>query len=181
MNLMEAIMGGKASPLSGLSRKFGVSEDTMAEVIRQYIPALTNGVKRNIQKKRGLDNLLEALNTGNHQRYLDESGALTSEDAVEDGNGILGHLLRKKKTSRALASRTAEKTGLSPDILKKILPLVAGLVMGALRKQGGQSGLLEQLMGGRSSSTLGSLLGLLDADGESSPIDDLLGLAKRLF
>lgn len=181
MNLMEAILNGNGSPLSDMSRKFGVSEDTLVQVMQQYIPALTNGVKRNIKKKKGLDSLLEALNTGNHQRYLDDPGALQTDDAVDDGNGILGHLFGKKKTSRTLAGRTAEKTGLSPEILKRILPLVAGLVMGALRKQGSRSGILEQLMGGRSSSTLGSLIGLLDADGEASPIDDILGLAKKLF
>jgi hypothetical protein len=101
---------------------------------------------------------------------------------VDDGNGILGHLFKTKKTSRTLAKRTSEKTGLSAEILKRILPLVAGLVMGALKKQGGQSGLLEQLLGGGSSSSgMGSLISLLDADGDKSVIDDLLGFAKKIF
>ena len=184
MNLMEAILNGNASPLSKLANKFGVDENTMTQVVQQYIPALTNGIKRNVAKKRGLDGLLEALNTGNHDRYLDDPRALQADDAVDDGNGILGHLFKTKKTSRTLADRTAKKTGLGADILKKILPLVAGLVMGALKKQGGKSGLLEQLLGGGgggSSSGLGSLMSLLDADGETSAIDDLLGFAKKLF
>jgi len=181
MNLLEAILNGKASPLSELSNKFGVDENTMTQVIQQYLPALTNGIKRNVAKKRGLESLLEALNTGNHDRYLDSPRALEGEEAVDDGNGILGHLFKTKKTSRTLAKRTAEKTGLSAEILKRILPLVAGLVMGALKKQGGQSGLLEQLLGGGSSSGVGSLISLLDADGDKSVIDDLLGFAKKIF
>ncbi len=184
MNLMEAILGGSGSPVSKLSNKFGLSQDTMTQVLRQYIPALTNGIKRNIQKKRGLNGLLEALDTGRHDRYLNDPGAFESDEAVDDGNGILGHLLKKKKVSRTLADRTSQKTGLSADKLKKILPLVAGLVMGALKKQGSQSGILEQLLGGGGGSSpggLGSLFALLDADGEKSPIDDLLGLAKKIF
>ena len=184
MNLMEAILGGSGSPLPNLAKKFGVGEDTMSQVLQQYIPALTNGIKRNIQKKKGLDGLLDALNTGNHDRYLNDPNAFEGDEAVDDGNGILGHLLRKKKVSRTLADRTSQKTGLGAGILKKILPLVAGLVMGALKKQGGQSGILGQLLGGgggSSSGGLGSLTSLLDADGEKSPIDDLLGLAKKLF
>jgi len=180
MNLMEAILNGGGSPVSTLAKKFGIDEDTVTNVVKQYIPALTNGVKRNVSQPGGLDSLLEALNGGNHDRYLDDATALEADDAVDDGNGILGHLFGSKKTSRELAKRTAKTTGLGAGILKQMLPLIAGLVMGALKKQGGNSGLLDQLSGS-SSSALGSLTSLLDADGDGSPIDDLLGFAKKLF
>ena len=189
------------------------------------IPALTNGVKKNVSQKDGLEGLLQALNKGNHDRYLDDPGALQTIAAVDDGNGILGHIFGSKDTSRALAKRTSKTTGISADILKKMLPLIAGLVMGSLKKQGGNSGLLDQLLGsltggdrsidlGRlwadcwaacwrrrstsssaaacwavcsaaagkrrlSSSPLDALTGLLDADGEGSAIDDILGWPRR--
>lgn len=212
MNLMEAILGGGGSPVSTMAEKFGVGEDTITKVIQQVLPALTNGVKRNVTQEGGLDSLLQALGSGNHDRYLDNADALQADEAVDDGNGILGHIFGSKDTSRALADRTSKTTGVSSGLLKKMLPLIAGLVMGALKKQGSNSGLLDQLLGslggGSSSSSssssgglgglLGGLLGggqkkkasqspldaltgLLDADGDGSPIDDLLGMAKKLF
>jgi hypothetical protein len=202
MNLMEAILGGGGSPVSSMARQFGLGEGDVTKAIQQMIPALTNGVKRNVQKKGGLESLLQALNQGGHDRYLDDAGALLG--ATEDG---LGHILGGKDMSRTLADRTAKKTGISSGILKKMLPLIAALVMGSLKKQGGSSGLLEQLLGGlgggggrasaggllgrllggllggrkkrTSSSALDSLTGLLDADGKGSVIDDLLGFAKK--
>lgn len=180
MNLMEAILNGGGSPLTTLGKKFGIGQDSIQQVVQEYLPALTNGMKQNISQKGGLDNLLNALNKGNHDRYLDDSDALDAEGAIEDGNGILGHLLGSKDTSRQLAKRTAKKTGLDAGVLKKILPLVAGLTMGALKKQGNRSGILTGLSSQKSSS-IGALTSMLDADGDGSPIDDLLGFAKKLF
>jgi hypothetical protein len=213
MNLMEAILGGGGSPVSSMAKQFGLNEGQVTQAIQQMIPALTNGVKRNVQQKSGLDGLLQALNKGNHDRYLDDAGALLG--ATDDGNGILGHILGSKDMSRTLADRTAKKTGISSGILKQMLPLIAALVMGSLKRQGSNSGLLDQLLGGilgggrsttrastgggllggllgkilgasrkktapkRGSSPLDALGGLLDADGEGSVIDDLLGFAKK--
>ncbi len=210
MNLMEAILGGGGSPVSSMAKQFGLGEDQVTQVIQKMIPALTNGVKKNIQQKSGLEGLLQALNKGNHDRYLDNPDDLLN--ATDDGNGILKHILGSKDMSRALADRTARTTGVSSGILKKMLPLIAALVMGSLKKQGSSAGMLDQLLGGilgggRSTSRasagggllggiLGGLLGgarkksaapsglealtgLLDADGEGSVIDDLLGFAKK--
>lgn len=185
MNLMDAILSGSGSPLSKIAGKFGLSEDSTSQVIKQFLPALTNGIKKNVSQKNGLDGLLNALNKGNHDRYLDDPDVFDSDDATNDGNGILGHLFKTKETSRELARKTAQKTGLDFGMLKKMLPLIAGVAMGALKKQGGSGsggGLLGQLMGSdSSSSSVGSLLSLLDADGDGSPIDDILGFAKKLF
>lgn len=212
MNLMEAILSGGGSPVSTMAKQFGLGEDDVNKVIQQMIPALTNGVKRNVQKKSGLEGLLGALSSGHHDRYLNNADALTHADAVEDGNGILGHIFGSKDTSRALADRTAKTTGISSGILKKMLPLIAVMVMGSLKTQSSNSGILDQLLGGlggggtsrsssgglggllggllggvlgggrkkkASSSPLDALTGLLNADGEGSMIDDLLGLAKK--
>jgi hypothetical protein len=231
MNLMEAILGGGGSPVSQMAKQFGLGEADVTQAIQQMLPALTNGVKKNVSRQGGLEGLLQALNKGNHDRYLDRSDALTDPAAVKDGNGILGHIFGSKETSRVLADRTSKKTGISPDILKKMLPLIAAMVMGSLKKQSSNSGILDQLLGslgggrtarsssgglggllggllggGRksrsSSGGLGGLLGgllgggrkkkaakspldalggLLDADGESSAIDDILGMAKKMF
>lgn len=207
MNLMEAILGGGGSPVTSMAKQFGLDEGQVTQVIQKMIPALTNGVKKNVQQKSGLEGLLQALNKGNHDRYLDNPDALLN--ATDDGNGILKHILGSKDMSRALADRTAKTTGVSSGILKKMLPLIAALVMGSLKKQGSSSGMLDQLLGGlvgggratkpAGGGLLGSILGglfgakkksaapsglealtgLLDADGEGSMIDDLLGFAKK--
>ena len=181
MNLMDAILNSGGSPVSQIARKFGLGEGDVTKAIAGLLPALTNGIKKNVSQKSGIEGLLGALTRGGHERYLDDPEAISRENAVSDGNGILGHLFGSKDVSRQLASRTSKSTGLSAGILKKILPLVAGLAMGALNKQGNKSGTLPGLKKSRSKSGLGSLLSLLDSDGDGSPIDDILGIAGKLF
>ena len=180
MNLMDAIMAGSGSPLSKMAGQFGLSEEETATAVKGLLPALTNGMKRNISQEGGMEALLGALNKGGHERFLDDASALQSEHAVSEGNNILGRLFNSKDTSRELARRTAESTGLDVGILKKMLPLVAAIAMGAVKKQGGGSGLLAS-GAAENPSAIGGLMSLLDADGDGSPVDDLLGLAKKLF
>lgn len=181
MNLMDAILNSGGSPVSQISRKLGLGEEDVTKAISGLLPALTNGIKKNVSQEGGIESLLGALNRGGHERYLDDSEAISREDAISEGNGILGHLLGSKDVSRQLADRTAKNTGLESGILKKVLPLVASLAMGALSKQGNKSGILSGLKKSSSSSGLGSLVSLLDSDGEDSPIDDILNIAGKLF
>jgi hypothetical protein len=193
MNLMEAILGGSSSPVSSMAKQFGLGEDDVTKVIQQMLPALTNGVKKNVSQQGGLDSLIQALDQGHHDRYLNNAEALTNPAAVEDGNGILGHILGSKDMSRALADRTAKTTGISSSILKKMLPLIAVMVMGSLKKQSSNSGILDKLLdglggGGTSRSHSGGLGGLLGGllggilgggqkkKASQSPLDALGGL-----
>ena len=178
---MEAILNSNGSPVAQLAQKFGMGQSDVTKVIANFLPALTNGVKKNVSQKGGLENLLGALGRGSHERYLDEPEAISRNEAVSDGNGILGHLFGSKDVSRQLAKRTSKSTGFDFGILKKMLPLVAGIAMGALNKQGKKSDAFPAPAEAKKKSGLGSLLGLLDADGDGSPIDDILGLAGKLF
>ncbi len=135
MNLFDEIVGGRGNPLQQMEQSFGLDQETVGSVIKQFLPALTNGMKKNVSQEDGLQGLLGALSGGGHDRYLEGATSLSQQESVQDGNGILGHLLGSKDVSRQLASRTSEKTGVDSAILKKMLPLVAGLVMGALNKR----------------------------------------------
>jgi hypothetical protein len=185
----EIAKANDGQPVKQLAQDFGVSEEQASEVIKQYIPALTNGMKRNISQG-GLDDLLNVLAGGKHERYLERPDELTQPETIDDGNAILGHLFGDKEVSRELAGRTAQQTGISSDLLKQMLPVIAQLVMGAMSKQTTSSGLGRTSgsglpgsgrTGGTSSAQPDVLTSLLDADGDGSVVDDLLGLAGKFF
>lgn len=182
MNILDTILNGSGAPLAQIGKKFGIGESLVAQATKQLLPALAKGIKKNTSQQGGLESLLGALKKGGHERYVDEGDSLNSEEAIADGNGILGHLLKSKDNSRELAQKTAQQTGLDVGIVKKMLPLVAGLAMGALKKESGASGLLTKGTGTDSlGSSLGSLITALDVDGDGSPVDNLLGFANKLF
>ena len=56
-------------------------------------------------------------------------------ETVDDGNGILSHVFGNKNVSRQVASRAAGRTGIGADLLKRMLPMVATLVMGTLARR----------------------------------------------
>lgn len=173
MNMMEMILGaaGGQAPQQ-IGQQFGLDANQSQSAIAALLPAISSGMKRNASTPQGLAGLLGAVQNGHHSQYLDNPAQLANEAAVNEGNGVLGHLFGSKDVSRAVAGRASEQSGVSPDILKKMLPMVAMMAMGSLGKQTGSTtpgagfqGMLgqfamQQLMGGgQARGGLGGMLG----------------------
>jgi hypothetical protein len=126
---------GGGGAVRQLSQSFGLNADQASSAISNLLPALGQGLARNASKPRGLESLLGALSSGRHERYVDDFETLGSQDTIQDGNGILGHILGSKDIRGQIASRAASETGIGEAMLKKMLPVVAALAMGALSKQ----------------------------------------------
>jgi hypothetical protein len=97
-----------------------------------------------------------------------------------------------------VAGHAAGQTGLDPELLKKMLPILAMLVGGYLSSRGGaQDG--AQGGGGMLGSILGAVLGggqqaapasgggllgglgsLIDMNHDGNPLDDIIGMAGKL-
>jgi hypothetical protein len=115
---------------------------------------------------------------GGHQRYVEDPSALTHQATVADGNAILGHILGSKDASRAVAERGAAQTGLGADVLKKLLPLAATMVMGTLASQQAGRASVAPAGGG---DLLSMLTPMLDRDGDGSAMNDILGSVGKIF
>ncbi len=183
MNILETIMnagGGRA--VSQIAKSLGVGESQAQSAVGQVLPALARGLSRNASTQEGLGGLLHALSQGNHERYLDNPSLMGTAESIQEGNGILGHIFGSKDVSRQVASRAAEKTGIGSELIKKMLPMVATMAMGALSKQASSSGMLGAQATPQQATGLGGLASFLDFDRDGSIADDLLGMvAKRFF
>ena len=216
MNLLDMIMqaqGGATAQQAG--QTLGLDQSQAQTAITALLPAISSALKQNTQTPQGLAGLLGALQNGNHSQYVDQPATLGNAQTVTEGNAILGHLFGSKEVSRAVAGRAAEQTGISSDILKKMLPLVATMAMGSLSKQtqapdmksqlaglamqqmlgggakaGGLGGMLGGLLGGGAKKqqrqaqashqqSMGMLGKMLDADGDGSSMDDILGMVMN--
>lgn len=194
MNLLGMLLDQQGSPaLQQITRTFGVSEGDARNALSALVPALARGMQNNMARQNGLQDLLGALAKGGHQRYLDQ--AMPREEVTTDGNAILGHLFGSKDISRRVASHAAAQTGLDSGLLKKMLPVIAALVMGSVSRQTGAGQGIPGLPGGAAAGSglpgmpgsaagggLGDLLTrFLDADKDGSVLDDLMGMAGKLF
>ncbi len=189
MGILDAILGGQDNQLvTQLAKTAGIDESMVQNVVTQLLPAVSKGIKSNVGESGGLGDLVNALSSGNHQQYLDNPEKLTESAALDEGNAILGHVFGDKDVSRNVAGQAAEATGVDSGIIKKLLPLVATTVMGALSKETANNPLLggsgldaNNLLGGDTSSVSNLLTSFLDADNDGDVTDDLLNMAKKFF
>ena len=184
-----AQMGGLAS----MARELGVTETQAAAGAEALIPAILGGFKKQAQAQptglEGLGSLLGQLGGGS---LLDSVLSPEATD-VSRGNDVLGQIFGSKDVSRTVAQSAATRSGLDPALLRKMLPMLAMLVAGYMAKQGGQQsaqaggglgGLLGGLLGANASSgasAAGGLGSMLDMNGDGNPLDDILGMAKKMM
>ncbi len=179
MNLMEMMLSGQnAGQIQQLAQRFGIGEDQVQAAVTQMVPALSQGLKRDMADPDSAAGLMRALEQGRHQKYVDEPEALVNEDTVADGNAILGHLFGSKDVSRKVAEQASGGTGLDAGLLKQMLPLVASMMMGSLSKATASGAAPAGAQGG---GIMGMLTGMLDADNDGSVVDDLMGMAGKFF
>lgn len=197
MNLTELLLTqNNGSAVDALSEQFGLNRAQTISAIEALMPAFSTGLKRNTSGASGAASLIEALANGHHGRYIDEPKLATSGRGVSEGNAILGHLFGNKDVSRAVAAQAAQSTGIGSSLLKKMLPVIASMVMGALFKGstgsrgGGLGGALGQAAGGGLLGTIieGLAGGMMGGARQprrrrrtsrtrrgSNPLEDLLG------
>lgn len=177
MNILDAIVNAQdGAAVQQLGSQVGLAPDQVTAALSALMPALAGGFQRNIQSQGGLESLTAALSSGKHGQYIDNPTSLADESAVTDGNGILGHLLGSKDASREVASRAAAQTGLSADVLKRLLPLAATLMMGAFSKHSGTASSTTAAPGGSGGGIGAMLTPFLDQNRDGSIIDDVTSM-----
>jgi hypothetical protein len=201
MNIQDmlAATGG----LGSIAKELGISESQATKGAEALLPAILGGFKNQAKAQpngmEGLGGLLQQLGGGGLLENL--LGAAPTD--VNRGNDVLGQIFGTREVSRNVAQHASQQSGLSPDLLKKMLPLLAMLVAGFMSKQqggqgqaasqdggllgglGGLGGLIGGMLGGGQSAQQpqrgsgGGLGGLLDLDGDGNALDDILGMVQK--
>lgn len=156
----------QSGAIGSIAQQLGVNEQVAQSGAEALLPAILGGFKKTTQAQPGG---LEGL--GGMLGQLGGGGLLASvlgpePTPVEKGNDVLGQIFGSKEVSRTVAGHAAEKTGIDPSLLKKMLPILAMVVAGTMAKQsGGQQdsglgGMLGSVLGGGSAGGgLGGMLG----------------------
>lgn len=185
MQLMDLIKA--AGGIGAIAQQVGVSESQAQAGAAALLPAIVGGFQKQAASGGGLAGLASMLaSAGGAQLVENVVGPSPTNEGL--GNQLLGQLFGSKDVSRAVATQAAGASGLGADTLKKMLPLLAMVAAGMMAKQtagsstaSGAGGLLEGLLSGGNTAALGGLGKLLDANGDGNPLDDVLGMAGKLF
>jgi hypothetical protein len=169
MDLMNAL--AQAGGVEAISRELGVDQATAQSGMSALLPAVADGMRGQAAGPQGFGGLGSILGQLGGGGLL--SNVLSPEPTnVDQGNQVLGQIFGNKDNSRAVAADAAQRSGVSPDLLKKMLPIVAMLVAGYLAKQHGGAaagtanqqqdqggGILGQILGGLGGGAGGGLGG----------------------
>ena len=170
MQIMELLqqMGG----LKNIAREIGVDEGQVQSGAEALLPAILGGLKQQAQAQPGGTNdLLGMLGKLGGGSMMDEVlGAQPTN--LEPGKQLLGQIFGSKDVSRAVAQNAAGQSGVDPDTLKKMLPMLGMLVAGHMSKEGAAA---PQ----ESKARAGGLAGMLDADGDGNPLNDVMGMLGK--
>ncbi len=171
--------------VSSASQQLGQNSGKTTSALTTALPLLLGAMKNNASSSEGAQGLLSALSGKHDGSILDNlSGAVSNQDVLKDGAGILGHLFNGKEQN--IAQAVGSKSGIDAGSAMNLLKMAAPVIMGYLGKQtrqqnvtdgNGIGNLLGGMLGGSGQTEQGLVTKLLDADGDGSVIDDIIGMA----
>jgi len=189
LDLLSSPMGKQL--ISGVASQTGQSTDQTGSVLSMALPVLMGAMKKNASTPEGAQGLMNALSGGKHDGgLLDNLGSLfgggVDQSVMDDGAGILGHVLGGKQAQ--VENALSSKSGIDAGTIATILKVAAPLLMSYLGKQTQQQNVSEASGLG---NMLGGLLGgsdggqqqqsliesFLDSDGDGSILDDVASMA----
>ncbi len=163
MTDLDDLIGGL--PIDQIAQQLGVDAATAQAAVAAVIPALAGGMGANAQDAAGAESLQNALQK--HDGALLEGGVNIDDVDTDDGQKIVQHVFGDNRDQ--VTQQLSGLGGIDSGMVKKLMPLLAPIVMGYLAKRmrggsGGSSGggltdILGGLVGGKSGG--GGLMDML--------------------
>lgn len=158
--------------LDAIANHVGESREDTGAGIAAVLPTLLGALAGNTSTPQGEQALAGALQRDHDGSLLDQVGGMLDGSVggrAANGAGILGHLFGGDSGQDEVVNTLAGKTNVSSALIRKLLPVLAPMLLSYLGKQmrGGQqsqgssagSGMGAQADSGASGGPLGGLLG----------------------
>lgn len=129
-------------PMGQIAGLLGTDESTARAAVEAAVPTLLAGMHNNAQAPDGAASLESAL--GQHQDGLMDGGVDVAQVDTADGEKIVNHVFggQQDQVASQLAG-SGQLGGAGSDLVRKLLPILAPIVMSYLAKKllgGGQTG-----------------------------------------
>lgn len=120
-----------------LARAYGLTPEQTQSAVDALLPAISMGLKRSTSTPEGLGELFDVAGRQPElfAMYEDPDAALSPE-GVAAGNAALANMFGSPEASRAIAAQAQQLSGVGGAILKKILPVLVGMLLSGLMRGG---------------------------------------------
>jgi hypothetical protein len=158
--------------LSQIGQQFGLDDRQTRAAFEALAPVVAAGMRKSATNPQGLQDLLRKVVVGGHQESLGNPDRVQFDYAKPRGDDILGQVFGSPDVSRGVAQQLSMSSGIGAAILKKLLPIVASIVMGQVAKRmgagsgqqtggsgGGFGDILKDILGGGMGGGMGGQTG----------------------
>ena len=170
-------------PTQEIASKLGVDEGEVNSAIRTLVPALVGGVAENVQADEIDSSELESAVAQQGASGLLDGGVSVDQVDAKQGDQYVARIFGGND-SNAVASALAGTGAGGGDLIKRLLPILAPIVLAYIGKQfdqrsaapaGGGSPQAQAAPAGGLGDVLGSILGGAGGGGGNNPLGSILG------
>jgi hypothetical protein len=162
-NLYEILrnaQGGQA--IDNLAAQFNITAEEADAAVKAIVPALSEGFLKQTSQPLGFGSFVGALGEGQHLAAFSDPAAAQTAATAQKGGDILSQVLGSHSAREEIVLRASSATGISPDILTQMLPVIASMIFSGLTKSlqnQGFGGIFGQLANAAGQGGLGQILG----------------------
>ncbi len=128
--ILQSAQGGKL--VANLAQRFGLTDEQMDGAIKALAPALEAGLSNAAEEPRLFERLLGDIASPARLAAFEEPGAAHDLDSVAQSRQLLDDLFGSPAATGQVVQAAARESGLQPDILSQLLPVLASVLIGCL-------------------------------------------------
>jgi len=125
--ILASAQGGKL--IENIAENFGLSPEQAQSAIEALTPALAIGLKNAATNPEVLEKVIAGVAHPTHQGAFDDPAIAHGEDAGVLGQSAVSNLFGSGSAAGQIAQAAAREAGLRPDLLGRLLPVLASVVL----------------------------------------------------
>ncbi|GGC91052.1 DUF937 domain-containing protein [Chelatococcus reniformis] len=142
-DIMQAAQQGQA--VANIANQFGLSADQTRKAIEATLPAFSLGLQRAMQSQQGLLNTMGLMGSGQFMPFFEQAAATRTPSAPAQGASVVETVFGSPEVTRQVAAHAAVLSGVRPEVLLRMLPLIGAMIMGGLFKVAMEQGMGQLL------------------------------------
>jgi hypothetical protein len=162
--------------MTAFGREFGLTPTQTEAAVTALLPAISTGLKQSTATPDGLGNLFGVMGQQQDlQAMYDNPETAFGPEGLAAGKDALSVIFGSPDVSRAVIDQAQNFSGVSSDILKKMLPVLAGVLLSGLMRSGSSGKSASPGLPAPSGGSLGDILGQIFGRGmpgsPGAPVD----------
>ncbi len=140
LELVDIVLASNDGKTAGaLAMAGGFSADAADKALRTQIREIGSRMAIRARDPEELQLLLDVIEAGEHDDYLNEVDAILSREAIEEGEEILAHVYGTVERARTISRSLRKPHGINAEQFERLMSVTATLCVAALVRRGQQT------------------------------------------